>query len=67
MATDEDEDGSSSKPLKLDENNELPTPTSPIQRDPCHGPAASKRFVSLGLYQPDLKFSTINNRHFCRQ
>ncbi|CAF3901627.1 unnamed protein product [Rotaria sordida] len=37
------------------------------ERDPCLGPAAAKQFVFLGLYQPDFKFPTVQNRHFCRQ
>ncbi|CAF4368700.1 unnamed protein product [Rotaria sp. Silwood2] len=41
--------------------------TSPRERDPCHGPSATKQFVFLGPYQPDLKFPTVNNRHFYRQ
>ncbi|CAF3939864.1 unnamed protein product [Rotaria sordida] len=39
----------------------------PNERDPCLGPAAAKQFVFLGPYQPDFKFPTVQNRHFCRQ
>jgi hypothetical protein len=39
----------------------------PNERDPCLGPAAAKQFVFVGPYQPDFKFPTVQNRHFCRQ
>ena len=48
----------------------LPPSTSLLlsnERDPCLGPAAAKQFVLLGPYQPDFKFPTVQNRHFCRQ
>ncbi len=35
------------------------------ERDPCLGPAAAKQFVFLRPYQPDFKFPTVKNRHFC--
>ncbi|CAF3312476.1 unnamed protein product, partial [Rotaria sp. Silwood2] len=37
------------------------------EQDPCLGPAAAKQFVFLGPYQPDFKFPSVQNRHFCRQ
>ncbi|CAM4898587.1 unnamed protein product [Rotaria socialis] len=46
------------------------TPTSLAshsERDPSHGSAVAKKFIFAGPYQPDLKFPTVDHRHFCRQ
>ncbi|CAF0915180.1 unnamed protein product [Didymodactylos carnosus] len=36
-----------------------------FKRDPGRGPAHTKEFLLLGPYQPNIKYSTINHRHFC--
>ncbi|CAF5017893.1 unnamed protein product, partial [Rotaria sp. Silwood1] len=35
------------------------------KRDPGRGPTYAKDFLLLGPYQPNIKFPTINRRHFC--
>ncbi len=47
------------KPINCLENNAF-------KRDPGRDPSAAKDFLLLGPYQPNIKFPTINHRHFCR-
>ncbi|CAF3732767.1 unnamed protein product [Rotaria socialis] len=37
----------------------------PSKRDPCLGPKYAKDYLLAGPYQPNIKFPTINRRHFC--
>ncbi|CAF4613995.1 unnamed protein product, partial [Rotaria socialis] len=37
----------------------------PSKRDPCLGPKYAKDYLLARPYQPNIKFPTINRRHFC--